>query len=309
VSSNPELIPIGALSGLSGVPAETIRTWERRYDLLSPQRDPSGRRVYRSDDVERLQLIAKLVDAGERVADLAALSHDALRQRQRLHGGAIEQTLPDVIRAAVVHPAAAWPLSGGIDDTGCRVEVVARSVDPRTLESTEPVDVLVLDLGALGPDPADVVSELTARLTPKITLVLYHYASRPLRRSLQRRSLRLVPAQLPVDQVRRQVLDALLAEGSRPSAPQAAGTRAARFTRVTLEQLSNRRADLQCECPNHLARLVLALREFDTYSRSCAAQSRADADLHRELANGTAAACAEMEALLARVCTYEWIES
>ncbi len=183
------------------------------------------------------------------------------------------------------------------------------STESRTLEPTEPVDVLVLDLGALGPDPAGVVSELTARLTPKITLVLYHYASRPLRRSLQRRSLRLVPAQLPVDQVRRQALDALLAEGLQAPAPSAAGIRAARFTRVTLEQLSNRRADLQCECPNHLARLVLALREFETYSRGCAAQSSADADLHRDLANGTAAACAEMEALLARVCTYEGIES
>jgi DNA-binding transcriptional MerR regulator len=308
VSSIPELIPIGALSSLSGVPAETIRTWERRYDLLAPQRDASGRRVYRSEDVERLQLIAKLVDAGERVADLAALSNDALRQRQRLHGGATEQVLPDVIRAAIVHPAREWPLAGGIDDTGCRVEVVAVSAEPRTLEAAQPIDALVLDLGALGPDPADVVSELMARLTPTLTLVLYHYASRPLRRSLQRRSVRLIPAQLPVDQVRRLTLDALLAEGSRPPPAAAATARAARFSRSTLEHLSNRRVDLQCECPNHLARLVLALREFETYSRSCAVQSRADADLHRELANGTAAACADMEALLARVCTYEGID-
>lgn len=308
MSSQPQLIPIGTLSTLSGVPAETIRTWERRYELLSPQRDPGGRRVYNYDDVERLQVISKLVAAGERIADLATMSNDELQQRQRLHGGEPQPGLPDVIRAAVVHPTLGPMLSGEITDANCHMDVVAFAPDPRALETSEPVDVLVLDLTSLGPDPADLVSELIARMSPKSTLVLYHFVSRSLRRSLQRRSLRLVHAQLPVEQIRRQALDALLAEGLQPQGPARPKARAPRFSRVALEQLSNRKVNIQCECPNHLARLALALREFEVYSRGCAAQSRADAELHRDLANGTAVACALMEDLLARVCEYEGIK-
>jgi hypothetical protein len=240
------------------------------------------------------------------VADLAALSTEDLHQRQRLHS-ASPDGLPTVIRVAVVHPTLGPVLAGEIADTGCRLDVVAASTDATTLHTREPVDVLVVDLAALGPDPGALLGEMITRLSPKSTLVLYHFVSRPLRRSLQRRALRLVPAQLPLELLRQQSLDALLAEGLQPRAPEHAGLRVPRFSRTVLEHLSNRPADLLCECPNHLARLSLALREFEAYSRGCASLSRADAELHRDVADGTAAACGLIEDLLARVCQYEGI--
>ncbi|MBM4376142.1 MAG: MerR family transcriptional regulator [Deltaproteobacteria bacterium] len=306
VSSPSYLLPIGALSSLSGIPAETIRTWERRYELLAPQRDPSGRRLYDPGNVERLQLVSKLVEMGERVADLASLPNDELRKRRQLHGGAPE-ALPATIRAAVAHPTLGGILSGEVTEFGCKLEVVSTASDARGLAEAGPVDALVLDLAALGPDPASLVAELTARLNPRCTLVLYHFVSPAIRRALQRRSLRLVPAQIPLELLRRQVLDALLGEGLKPWPSLPATSRAPRFTRLELETLVNSRTELQCECPNHLAQLALALREFELYSRSCASQSRADAELHRNVANGTAAACAMMEDLLAKVCSYEGI--
>lgn len=70
---------IKAISNQTGIQAETIRTWERRYNLLSPVRDESGRRVYSDEDVAKLGLIASLVRAGHPVRHLAKMDDQALK--------------------------------------------------------------------------------------------------------------------------------------------------------------------------------------------------------------------------------------
>lgn len=49
---------------LTGLPASTIRAWERRYQIVSPRRDDSQYRLYDDADVDRLRAMAALVDAG-----------------------------------------------------------------------------------------------------------------------------------------------------------------------------------------------------------------------------------------------------
>lgn len=55
---------IGQASTASGVPAVTIRAWERRYGLLSPSRTESGYRMYSEEEVGRLRRMASLVATG-----------------------------------------------------------------------------------------------------------------------------------------------------------------------------------------------------------------------------------------------------
>ena len=69
---------VKAISALSGVKPETIRSWERRYRILSPERDDGGRRVYSDDDVDRLCLVAELVRAGHAISRLAELDDKEL---------------------------------------------------------------------------------------------------------------------------------------------------------------------------------------------------------------------------------------
>lgn len=68
-----ELLSIGALSRATGIPAETLRTWERRYGSPAPERRPSGHRIYRADVVARLRRIAQLTEAGHRPGDILGL--------------------------------------------------------------------------------------------------------------------------------------------------------------------------------------------------------------------------------------------
>ncbi len=41
---------IGALAERTGVSTHLLRVWEERYGLLTPERSPSGYRIYGPDD-------------------------------------------------------------------------------------------------------------------------------------------------------------------------------------------------------------------------------------------------------------------
>lgn len=64
--STPTLISIGGLSQATGVPVETLRTWERRYGFPAPERTPSGHRRYQLSTIERLRLITQALELGHR---------------------------------------------------------------------------------------------------------------------------------------------------------------------------------------------------------------------------------------------------
>jgi DNA-binding transcriptional MerR regulator len=68
---------IGAVARLLGITPSTIRTWEERYGVVSPQRSPGGRRLYSRDEVDRLRFVKLKVDEGIQPAD----AHRLLAER------------------------------------------------------------------------------------------------------------------------------------------------------------------------------------------------------------------------------------
>lgn len=58
------LIPIRAVASLTGVNPVTLRAWERRYGLIKPVRTPKGHRLYTMADVELINQVLALLDAG-----------------------------------------------------------------------------------------------------------------------------------------------------------------------------------------------------------------------------------------------------
>ena len=65
---------IGELSRRTGVRADTLRAWERRYGLLSPGRSEGGFRLYGPDDESRVRAMLSLLDSGLSAAEAAALA-------------------------------------------------------------------------------------------------------------------------------------------------------------------------------------------------------------------------------------------
>ena len=76
-------LSIGALSRASGIPVETLRTWERRYGYPVPERKPSGHRVYPVASVPRLRRIAAALAQGHRAREVVAASDQALMELLR----------------------------------------------------------------------------------------------------------------------------------------------------------------------------------------------------------------------------------
>jgi len=68
-SAEPALLSIGALARAAGIPVPTLRTWERRYGVPTPQRKPSGHRLYPASAVEHLRKVATLLERGHRASE------------------------------------------------------------------------------------------------------------------------------------------------------------------------------------------------------------------------------------------------
>jgi DNA-binding transcriptional MerR regulator len=73
-------LSIAAVERDTGLSKDTLRVWERRYGFPSPWRDGSGERAYPLDQVERLRLVRRLLDAGHRPGRVVALDLDALQR-------------------------------------------------------------------------------------------------------------------------------------------------------------------------------------------------------------------------------------
>lgn len=69
---------IKAVSQATGLTVETLRAWERRYRIVSPQRDDLGRRVYGAEDVLRLRRLREATERGHSIGRLASMDETGL---------------------------------------------------------------------------------------------------------------------------------------------------------------------------------------------------------------------------------------
>ncbi len=76
----PGSLSIAAVERDTGLSKDTLRVWERRYGFPAPERDAFGERAYPLDQVERLRLIRRLLDAGHRPGRVVAMSIDELQR-------------------------------------------------------------------------------------------------------------------------------------------------------------------------------------------------------------------------------------
>jgi DNA-binding transcriptional MerR regulator len=71
---------VGAVARLTGLSAHVLRSWERRYSAVRPQRTPGGSRRYTEADVARLRLLRAAVGEGHPISALAPLSDAAIAE-------------------------------------------------------------------------------------------------------------------------------------------------------------------------------------------------------------------------------------
>ena len=70
---------INVISNASGVMPHTIRTWEKRYQIFTPERSQGGQRIYSEVDLSKAKLLVALIDQGHTISSLAKYSLQNLR--------------------------------------------------------------------------------------------------------------------------------------------------------------------------------------------------------------------------------------
>ena len=74
---------IAAVERDTGLGKDTLRVWERRYGFPAPERDRFGERVYPREQVEKLRLLKRLIDGGQRPGKIVQCSLAELLARIR----------------------------------------------------------------------------------------------------------------------------------------------------------------------------------------------------------------------------------
>jgi DNA-binding transcriptional MerR regulator len=82
-------LPIRTVANLTGINPVTLRAWERRYGLITPQRTPKGHRLYTEDDVELIKQVLDLLDQGIAISQVKPLLEQSPVQQ---HGTAVAGT-------------------------------------------------------------------------------------------------------------------------------------------------------------------------------------------------------------------------
>ncbi len=77
---------------MTGTPAATLRAWERRYGVPSPERTESSYRLYSESDVELIRRVRELCDAGMAPAEAARI---VTRVAQAERGGPLDASSED----------------------------------------------------------------------------------------------------------------------------------------------------------------------------------------------------------------------
>jgi len=67
------------LERLSGIQAHTIRIWEKRYQLLVPERSNTNIRHYTDEDLRKLLNVAFLIKNGRKISRIALLSEETMK--------------------------------------------------------------------------------------------------------------------------------------------------------------------------------------------------------------------------------------
>jgi MerR family transcriptional regulator, light-induced transcriptional regulator len=70
--------PLRAVIRRTGLSADVLRAWERRYGAVHPQRSDGGQRLYSEADVDRLVLLQRATAAGHSISEIARLDRTAL---------------------------------------------------------------------------------------------------------------------------------------------------------------------------------------------------------------------------------------
>lgn len=310
---------IGAVSRLTNIPTETLRVWERRYKVVEPDRTPGGNRVYEQHDVARLEIIKMLVDNGHAISTVANLQLDTLQDRLKEIQMAGHHMVPGegekqqlVIIGQTLSQSLGKGQGGHFDHRPDMIELVGIYPDVSSYlkdPSREQADTIIVEYATLNDESITEIDMLRAQRI----IVVYAFSPPELGRKLESKGCTLLRA--PVSW---RVLGPICFAGmTMPGEGNFDGDvqeplldsepPKKKFTDRQLAHYLAISSTVRCECPKHVAELIIHLNRFEKYSAECENRNEDDALLHSYLRTMTARSRSIMEKALIRLSEIEKI--
>ncbi len=299
----------GAVARIAGMPVATLRIWEQRYQAVRPITAASGHRLYSSADVERATLLRRLTSKGHAIGLLAALETEQMREMMHAPEVTMPVNRPAVqkhlaMRAVVVGQALASRLQRLIDrqPLGPALQMVAvfntlADAAEAAKHSDKPaVDLMLWQAASLQSGASQELLVAKDAWQAPAAAVVYRFSSAAGRVELTGAGAAVLYE--PVDDLSLGHWLASLQRVKTPSEENVTGPELTipsakslaqqnilppRFDDVALTQFAGLSSAIACECPSHLAELLLQVCYFEKYSGECANRSAADAQLHAYL--------------------------
>ena len=327
------LFDISTVARLTGLSTANIRIWEKRYEVVQPERSESGRRLYTEQDVSRLTLLKTLSDHGHPIRTTASLAHIELEKRLREATNATNESDPtgklpsfpatksgSCLIAVIGHGLVSMLAADRSRLKGTRT--VAEFHDLEAAEAgplPDQVDLLIVECPTLFTDTTERIRRLIDMTHAVRAIVVYQFAQNQTIQLADESLSRITAIRAPVTSSELAVAcraDIALANrigstalaSAPPPRTQTDEIPERRFSDAQVAQISNVSSNIECECPRHLGSVLNSLLGFEKYSRECESRNAADAEIHAYLHKTTAHARATIEDALKVLVEFEGIE-
>lgn len=293
----------GVAARLAGLSVETLRVWERRYNLSDTTRSAHGQRLYTHEQVRHLGLLKQLVDQGHAIGVLAGLGAEQLNDLLEPAAPAAGNDMTATVALVGEHLIQRIAASG---TNALHIAGSSRRLDD-ALEKLAGVraDLLLIELAELDTHAVAMIAAVRQAVAPSAVVVLYRFCASATIREL--RDMGCLVSRVPPELGELVMLCRAALGGQRLKVrPAEVSPAAPRFNEQDLARITGAANNLiSCECPRHLADILMTIGSFERYSARCASRNIKDAQLHRDLEVAAGRARVILETAMERLALAE----
>ena len=163
---------IGAVAHMLEIPTSTLRGWEERYSVVTPDRSQGSQRLYSRNQVEQLRFIKSQIESGKSAADAhrLLLQHLAVGPVRMDPAGA-DRTGRPLILIAERDSYAADLAEYFLSTEGYDVAVAMNATQAKIIFDERSPDLVLLDMLISGGAGFRLCAEFTARSSTPVIAV------------------------------------------------------------------------------------------------------------------------------------------
>lgn len=292
----------GVAARLAGLSVETLRVWERRYGLSDTERSAHGQRLYSAGQVSRLRLLKHLVDQGHPIGLIAGLPLEQLEQLSSASAPDRANSAGPIRVALVGRTLKGRLAAGGRDSLSLDIRCSVASLDQAVPVLPDAgAEVLVIEISEPDDSLIPLIVQAREAANARAVVVLYRFCASATIRNL--RTHDCLVARVPTDMGELVMLCRTALAGQRVALTDERGAQPGpiRFDDDALTTLATANNKVGCECPRHLAEILLTVGSFERYSAQCASRNPEDAQLHHELERAAGRARSVLEEAMERL--------